>query len=278
MRLLAVDVLRDRLRDECAGAAAVRNQQRLDGTRAANLMRSLINLGIRLGLVLLAAVAILALAVRLGGRDSTRRPAPGSYPADRATSVSARGASAPAALNDRSNIKRYVLDLDGDHSLDTATVIEHVSNGYATYTVQLHLASGADQSVVVVAPPGGLQIEMYDLTGDKVPNDVVLRPALLRWLPTVLVNDGHDHFAVAISGTSPSIFSSRENLDSERRDVQVFALLSPFGFKAMPMPGGAGFVHPQFQQFPFHSFAQTTAWRFGRASSPGRAPPFPTQI
>ena len=32
------------------------------------------------------------------------------------------------------------------------------------------------------------------MTGDKVPNDVVLRPALLRWLPTVLVNDGHEHF------------------------------------------------------------------------------------
>jgi hypothetical protein len=278
MQLFAVDVLRDRLRDECAGAAAVRNQQGFDATRTASSMKSLINLGIRLGWVLLAAIAILTLALRLSARDPIRHSVPGSHPADRATSLTARGASVPSALNDRFVIKRYALDFDGDHSLDMATVIERVSGGYATYTVQLHLASGADQSVVVAAPPGGLQIEMHDLTGDKIPNDVVLRPALLRWLPTVLVNDGHDHFAVAVSGTSPSSFSSRENLDSKRRDVQVFALLSAFGFKAVPLPGGAGFVYPQFQQVLLDSCTQTVARRLGQASSPGRAPPFPTQI
>jgi hypothetical protein len=99
------------------------------------------------------------------------------------------------------------LDFDGDHSLDAATVIEQPSVGYAKYTVQLHLASGAEQSFVVMAPPGGLQVEMRDMTGDNIPNDVVLRPALLRWLPTVLVNDGHQHFEVAWSGPDPGSFS-----------------------------------------------------------------------
>jgi hypothetical protein len=183
------------------------------------------------------------------------------------------GDPAISASSNHSEIRNYFMDFDGDHSLDVATVIEQSSAGFTKYTVQLHLASGAEQSVVVSAPPGGLQVEMHDMTGDKIQNDVVLRPALLRWLPTVLVNDGHEHFEVAVSGTDPSSFSSSEDLGSRRRDSQIFALLMTSGFKALHLPNRRTMFDPQLQECLFSSFTQTVSDRLGHASSPGRAPP-----
>jgi hypothetical protein len=170
------------------------------------------------------------------------------------------------------------MDFAGDHSLDAATVIEQPSSGYTQYTVQLHLASGAEQSVVVSAPPGGLQIEMHDMTGDEVPNDVVLRPALVRWLPTVLVNDGHEHFEVVLSGTGPSSFSSSGDLGSRRRDSQTFALVTSSGFKTVHLADSRRLLDPQLQQCSFSSFTQTVPDRLGHASNSGRAPPFAIAI
>jgi hypothetical protein len=201
-----------------------------------------------------------------------------SYHTDAKANLSAIGGSAISGSTDRSEIKNYFLDFDGDHSLDVATVIEQPSAGYTKYTVELHLASGAEQSVIVRAPPGGLQVEMHDMTGDRVQNDVVLRPALLRWLPTVLVNDGHEHFEVAVSGPDPSSFSSNEDLGSRSRDSQTFALLMSSGFKAVHLPNGSRLFDPQLQECLFSSFTQTVTNRLGHASSPGRAPPFATVI
>lgn len=188
------------------------------------------------------------------------------------------GALATSVPGNHFEIRNYFMDFDGDHSLDAATVIEQSSAGYTKYTVQLHLASGAEQSVVVAAPPGGLQIEMHDMTGDKIPNDVVLRPALVQWLPTVLVNNGHEHFDVAVSGTDPSSFSSNEDLGSRRQDSQSFALLTSSGFKAVHFPNSRRPFDPQLRECLFSSFTQTVSNRLGHSSSPGRSPPLLTSI
>ena len=186
--------------------------------------------------------------------------------------------TAISALNRRSEVRNYFMELAGDHSLDVATVIEQPSSGYARYTVQLHLASGAEQSVVVSAPPGGLQVEMHDMTGDKVQNDVVLRPVLVRWLPTVLVNDGHEHFEVALSDKDPSSFSSNEELGSRQRDTQTFALLISSRSKCVHLTNSSRLSGPRMQEHPLPSFTQTGAPRLGHALSPGRAPPLPSTI
>lgn len=170
-------------------------------------------------------------------------------------------------------VRRYFLDFAGDHSLNAATVTEQTDAGFANYTVELRLASGAEQSVVVAAPPGGLQIEMQDMTGDHVPNDVILRPALPRWPPTVLVNDGHDHFAVVESSILASFFSSRENLDSRRRNRQTFAYLRTSGFKAIHLPSSKRMLAPALQQSLLSSFDRSLARRMEDASRSGRAPP-----
>jgi hypothetical protein len=183
--------------------------------------------------------------------------------------------TAPAAAPDSYfQVRSYFLDFAGDHSLDAATVTEQASAGYANYTVQLRLASGAEQSVIVSAPPGGLQIEMQDMTGDHVPNDVILRPALPRWPPTVLVNDGHDHFAVIESSTVAGCFSSRENLDSRQRNGQTFAYLRSSGFKAIHLPSSKRMLAPALQQSPLSPFNQSFTRRMEDASISGRAPPF----
>ncbi|HEV7968135.1 MAG TPA: hypothetical protein VGP19_11225 [Candidatus Acidoferrales bacterium] len=194
------------------------------------------------------------------------------------TRVAPGSASAISGSNIHSEVRNYFLNFAGDHSLDVATVIEQPSAGYTKYTVQLHLASGVEQSVVVSAPPGGLQVEMHDMTGDKVQNDVVLRPALVRSLPTVLVNDGHEHFEVAVAGTNPSSFSSSGDLGSRRRDRQTFALLMSSGFKAVHLRDNRRPFDPLLQECLFSSFAQTVTHRLGHASSSGRAPPLVTAI
>ena len=220
----------------------------------------------------------LMLALSFASLDRASVSSHAAYHEDASANLSATGKNAISGSTDRSEVKNYFMDFDGDHSLDVATVIEQPSAGYTKYTVELHLASGAEQSVIVRAPPGGLQVEMHDMTGDKIPNDVVLRPALLRWLPTVLVNDGHEHFEVAVSGPDPSSFSSSEDLGSRRRDSQTFALLMSSGFKAVHLPNSRRLFDPQLQECLFSSSTQTVTNRLGRASSPGRAPPFATVI
>jgi hypothetical protein len=202
----------------------------------------------------------------------------GSHHRDTRVSLCAAGGSPISVSNNRFQIRNYFMDFDGDHSLDVATVIEQSSAGHTKYTVQLHLASGAEQSVVVSAPPGGFQVEMHDMTGDKVQNDVVLRPALLHWLPTVLVNDGHEHFEVAVAGTDPSSFSSSGDMGSRKRDLQAFALLNSSGFKAVHIPNSKRRFDPQLRESLFSSFTQTVTDRLSHASSSGRAPPFETAI
>jgi hypothetical protein len=197
----------------------------------------------------------------------------GSHHADRTASASVNSAPATSASRNHSDIRSYFMDFAGDHSLDLATVIEQSSAGNTRYTIQLHLASGAEQSVELSAPPGGLQVEMHDMTGDKVQNDVVLRPALLRWLPTVLVNDGHDHFAVLVSGTDPRYFSSSVDLESRRRDSQMFAFLMSSGFKTAHLIHTRRRLEPQLQDCLSYSFTQASANRLGHKASPGRAPP-----
>jgi hypothetical protein len=164
------------------------------------------------------------------------------------------------------------MDFDGDHSLDLATVVEQAIGAYSRYTVQLHLASGNEQSIAVTAPPGGLRLEMKDMTGDKVRNDLVLRPALIHWLPTVLVNDGHDHFAIVISNHLSDSVSSGQDLESGGNDARATAALMSSGFKAHGFTSARKFF-PQSRETLLVPITKTTIPRWELSSSSGRAPP-----
>ncbi len=222
--------------------------------------------------MLLILVFGMATAVRALG--SSRDP----HSADSSGNLPVNAARTSSKSNNHLEITNYFMNYAGDHSLEVATVVEQPAAGYTRYIVQLHLSSGAEQSVILTAPPGGLKVEMRDMTGDNVPNDVVLRPALLRWIPTVLVNDGHEHFNVAISGRDPSSFSSNIDLGSRRSDHQTFMLLKSSGFETVYLPTYRRLFDPQLQECKIPIYSSAASNRLVRPSSAGRAPPLPTSV
>jgi hypothetical protein len=235
------------------------------------------NFGLKFGHTLWAVGLMLMLALSAWARDCADDMSGGRNqacvnPAD-PDSISSPAIPGPIEVSDRPEITQYLMGFDGDHSLDLATVVEQATGGYAHYTVRLHLASGVEQSIVVAAPPGGLHLEMHDMTGDKIPNDLILRPALLRWLPTVLVNDGHDHFAVAISGTNPDCFSCGQALDSQGSDGRGTVGLISSGFKTGRLVNDERLFLRQVQEGRVSLTTPTSAKSLSCSTSSGRAPP-----
>jgi hypothetical protein len=174
------------------------------------------------------------------------------------------------ALIKHSRVTRFVTRLDGDHSLDTAIVAEQVFGRYTLYTVRLQFASGAEQSLAITAPPGGLQPAMRDMSGDSIPNDVVLSSGLLRLPLVVLLNEGHDHLTVANSAGS---LGSDEGQASGSRQAQRALATVPSGLKlGRPITGGR-LLHPQSQENLLSSLTQISAEWADYPTISGRAPP-----
>jgi hypothetical protein len=240
-------------------------------------MRPRTSLGLKLGIVLWAGALGLTLALSAGARESPhdmRRIGNRAYATKFGQeSFSTSTIPEPTGASNHQQVTQYAMDSDGDHSLDLATVIEQAVGGYVRYTVQLRLASGREQSIDVTAPSGGLELEMRDMTGDKIPNDLILRPALLRWLPSVLVNDGHDHFAVVISGTDSSAISSRQELDSSGNGDQSAFVLVSSSLKPGGLLNDESLFLPQGQEELLSLTTETIAQSLCCSSSSGRAPP-----
>jgi hypothetical protein len=238
------------------------------------------NLAAKLGLkfpkCLWAVGLAFALAMTATAQDRSESLARGRTQAGVNETESVRAsipvAPEPPATGNRSEVTSYVMDFDGDHSLDLATVIEQAIGAYSRYTVHLHLASGAEQSIAVTAPPGGLRLEMKDMTGDKVRNDLILRPALMHWLPTVLVNDGHDHFAVVISNRLSDFLSCGQDLKSGRNDARASAALMSSGFKARGFTTSRE-LFPQLREITTVSSAEAIVPRWNISINSGRSPP-----
>jgi hypothetical protein len=219
---------------------------------------------------------VLGLAFTLfsGLRASSQEVACGQRQADRITFAHAvspvPNTSEPSALNHARMVARYATKFEGDHSLDAATVTELISAPLTLYTVRLQFASGAEQSISVTAPPGGLQPEMRDMSGDSIANDLVLTSKLLGLPPIVLLNEGHDHLTVAIS---PGAFASGEDQASGSRQVLRGQALLSAKFKPAD-PGNCGGQHyPQAQENLLPPIAQIFAKPAEPMSSSGRAPP-----
>jgi len=196
---------------------------------------------------------------------------PGSVSALAQSSMALPSSESPASGTDRL-VAHYALGFRGDRSLDLATVVEEAIAPSTLYIVQLQLSSGAEQSIAVAAPPGGLQLEMRDMTGDRVPNDLVLTPTLLRWPLTVLVNDGNDHFTVAISAPPPGSMQSREDRVSGTRDLHDATALPSCGSKAGGHPSGV-LLPPKPPKNILSPTTRTMQKRSDHDSRSGRAPP-----
>jgi hypothetical protein len=239
---------------------------------SANSMKLTANSGFTRHRALRVSGLVLILVLSVGGQGRSQEANIG-LPHASAEAIFSGGETALSTSSKYSEVSNYFMDFAGDHSLDAATVIEQGFGDYAKYTVQLRLASGAKQSIVVAAPPGGLRIEMQDMTGDKVPNDLVLRPALLQWLPTVLLNDGHDHFAVIESGTAQGCFTSAQEFAPSGSDGRGTVALMSSGFKAHALLKHGGLPLSRMTVEFVRPRTESVTKDIDHASSSERAPP-----
>jgi hypothetical protein len=258
-------------------ASARRNDRELAGAisgRTTISMKLAAKLGSKFSPCLWALGLLFALAVTAHERSEVPARGPSQVSVNEALleRVSTPVVAESLAAGNHREVTQFVMDFDGDHSLDLATVVEQTIGTYSRYTVHLHLASGAEQSIAVTAPPGGLRLEMKDMTGDKVRNDLILRPALVHWLPTVLVNDGHDHFAVVISNHPLDSLSCGQDLESKGRDTRAGAALMSSGFKARGFAADRE-LFPQLREITIVLNIETIVPRWDLCTNSGRAPP-----
>jgi hypothetical protein len=220
--------------------------------------------------LLLALAFTVTGSVRAHSQDGTRGPLEAAVNNTAPAATSIPVAVAPSAFGNHREVTRYATGFDGDHSLDTAIVAEQVFARFTLYTVRLQFASGAEQSIAVTAPPGGLQPEMRDMSGDSVPNDLVLTSRLLHSPLIVLLNDGHDHLTAAISQGS---FASGEGRASGPRQVHRASALVSSGFKLKSLANRGGLFLSQSQHNFLSPISRIVTKHAGYTSSSGRAPP-----
>jgi hypothetical protein len=161
---------------------------------------------------------------------------------------------------------------DADPALATAAVIHQNLISSTRYTVHVQLPRGGEQFIPVTAPPGGLQLEVRDMTGDNVQNDLVLRPALIHWPLIVLLNDGSDHFTVAVSASFPCSLDYGSRASRGRQIPETEALTSS-SQKACPQVGSRQIPVASLLRGFLSPLAQRVTNRTGHKSVSERAPP-----
>src|ERR1039458_9800135 len=113
-----------------------------------------------LGIFLLILTCALSVSAR---NNSQAQAADADGTPLQSDAIPAPGISGPSAPNGPLEVTHYIVNFEGDHSLDVTTAVEKNSSGYSRYSVQLRSDSGAVQVFEVAAPPGGLQVEMRDM-------------------------------------------------------------------------------------------------------------------
>lgn len=160
----------------------------------------------------------------------------------------------------------------GTDALSAVAVVSQNLVLSTRYTVRVRLSGGDEQVFAITAPPGGLQLEVRDMTGDDVRNDLILRPALIHWPLIVLLNDGHDHFTVAISATLPTSVDSGSRASRGRQIPEIAALMSA-SLKAGSQFSSRQIWDSTLQRRLLPPLAQTVANEVAHRSVLGRAPP-----
>jgi hypothetical protein len=100
-----------------------------------------------------------------------------------------------------------LADFDGDLRPDLADIQVGRSDVSLTdYWIHLQLSTAGHQTILVVAPSGGLQIAARDVNGDHA-LDLVLTTTWLRQPVAILLNDGHGGFSRVDPTVFPGVFS-----------------------------------------------------------------------
>jgi hypothetical protein len=222
--------------------------------------------------VLVFLLAVCAFGVLLFGAAAAHSSAMPRHPMrtvlPRLRSAITHDSSAP----DNHGASQETVGFEGKESLNAAAVVNENLPLSTRYTVRVRLSGGDEQVISITAPPGGLQLEVRDMTGDDVRNDLILRPALIHWPLIVLLNDGHDHFTVAISATLPSSVDSGSRASRSRQIPEPAALTSSRP-KAGPQANSGQIPGSALQRGFLPPVAQRVANQVAHRSVLGRAPP-----
>jgi hypothetical protein len=166
-----------------------------------------------------------------------------------------------------------VADFDGDLRPDLADVqIGRSDVSLTDYWIRLQLSAAGRQSILVVAPSGGLQIDARDVNGDHA-LDLVLTTTWLRQPVAILLNDGRGNFSRVDPSAFPEVFKEPKTSwgfatqqVSEAVGVPPQSRVGIWPEKArLPHVGsGLGAIPPSDCGFLLNLFL---------ISQPGRAPP-----
>jgi hypothetical protein len=112
----------------------------------------------------------------------------------------------PSAISIGPGLQFAVADFDGDHRPDLVGVQGGQSGVARTnYWIQLQLSAAGRQTILLVAPAGGLQIAARDVNGDQIP-DLILTTTWLREPVAIFINDGHGTFTRVKPSAFPEAF------------------------------------------------------------------------
>jgi hypothetical protein len=166
-----------------------------------------------------------------------------------------------------------ISDFDGDFHPDLASVqAGSTTSGNTDYWIQLQLSAAGPQSIRLVAPSGGLQIEARDVNGDHAV-DLVLTTTSLRQPVAIFLNDGHGSFSQVASSDFPEAFSKPltnwastcyQSTDAVGIPPQSLTSICPAAKEISNIPMLADSIPPSRAGFLFDSFVISHA---------GRAPP-----
>ena len=124
-----------------------------------------------------------------------------------------------------------IADFDRDQRPDIASVGQ-IGFSSTNYSIRFLLTGRGLETIQLVAPPGGLQLEARDVNGDQAV-DLVVTTAWFKQPVAVLLNDGHGGFSRAEPSEFPGAFTdSKRNLNpsSERASETI-------GIPPQPRPG-----------------------------------------
>jgi hypothetical protein len=133
-----------------------------------------------------------------------------------------------------------IADFDGDIRPDVATVesADYKTSGTTRYRIQLRLSQAGQKSIQLLAPSGGLVLEVRDVNGDHSP-DLVLATAWKRQPVAIYLNDGHGQFSRAEPNTFRSAFNSSNSNAISPTSVSTEACAIPryrIGVSSGPNP------------------------------------------
>jgi hypothetical protein len=164
-------------------------------------------------------------------------------------------------------------DLDGDLRPDLANIQTGRSDVAQTdYWIHLQLTAAERQTILVVAPTGGLQIVARDVNGDDA-LDLVLTTAWLKEPVAILLNDGHGVFSRVDPRAFPGAFEKPETNWRIPAEPVLSVVGIPLQSRAGHLSGGVRLPYPRSSidavpssdgGFPLSAFF---------VSNLGRAPP-----